>query len=54
MLKDPGNLFINYFKESFVVLIKGLMLGITIGAVLGLAGFIIDFLRREQNIDENQ
>lgn len=49
ILRDPVNLFVNYFKESFVVLIKGLMLGITIGVVLGFAGFIIDFLRKKSD-----
>ena len=47
VLKDPINLFISYFKESFAVLFKGLLLGIAIGVVLGFAGFIIDFLRKK-------
>jgi len=47
ILRDPVNLFVAYFKESFMILIKGLGLGITIGIVLGFAGFIIDFLRKK-------
>lgn len=54
ILKDPINLFVNYFKESFAILIKGLMLGITIGVVLGFAGFIIDFLRKKPDLDASK
>jgi len=50
IFRDPVNLFVNYFKESFAILIKGLMLGITIGVVLGFAGFIIDFLRKKPDL----
>ncbi len=45
IFRDPVNLFIGYFKESSIVLIKGVGLGIAVGVVLGFAGFIIDFLR---------
>ncbi len=48
-LKDPVGLFFNYFKESFAVVIKGLLLGIAVGVVLGFAGFIIDLLRRRSD-----
>jgi len=54
ILKDPVNLFISYFKESFAVLIKGVMLGIAIGVVLGFAGFIIDFLRKKPDLDASK
>ena len=47
ILKNPVNLFINYFKESFSILIKGVGLGIVVGVVLGFTGFIIDFLRKK-------
>jgi len=47
ILKDPINLFANYFKESFMILIKGTGLGIAVGIVLGFAGFIIDFSRKK-------
>ena len=50
IVRDPVNLFVNYFKESFAILIKGVMLGITIGVVLGFAGFIIDFLRKKPDL----
>jgi len=54
ILIDPINLFIGYFKESFAILIKGLMLGVTIGVVLGFAGFIIDFLRKKPDLDASK
>ena len=47
ILKDPVNLFIGYFKESFMILIQGVGLGVMVGLVLGFAGFIIDFLRKK-------
>ena len=52
---DPVNSFFTYFKESFGILIKGVGLGIAVGASLGFAGLIIDFLRkqREPEISES-
>jgi len=47
IFRDPINLFISYFKESFEILIKGIGLGIAVGIALGFAGFIIDFLRKK-------
>jgi len=54
IVRDPVNLFVNYFKESFAVLIKGVMLGVAIGVVLGFAGFIIDFLRKKPDLDASK
>ena len=45
-LRNPINSFMNYFKDSFGILIKGTGLGIAVGAILGLAGFIIDISRK--------
>jgi hypothetical protein len=47
ILREPVNLFINYFRESFMILVKGAGLGVAIGIVLGFAGFIMDFLRKK-------
>ena len=52
ILREPVNLFINYFKESFMILVKGVGLGIAIGIVLGFAGFIIDILRKKPDYAE--
>jgi hypothetical protein len=54
VLRDPVNLLVKYFKESFSVLIKGLLLGLAIGVVLGFAGFIIDFLRKKPDLDASK
>jgi len=42
-----ANIIKNFPFTSLLILIKGLGLGITIGIVLGFAGFIIDFLRKK-------
>jgi hypothetical protein len=54
-LRNPVNLFLNYFKESFRMIIKAAGLGIAVGIALGFAGFIIDFIRKrpEPGISES-
>ncbi|MBU1252427.1 MAG: hypothetical protein KJ905_01310 [Nanoarchaeota archaeon] len=50
--ENPISSVMNYIKDSSIqagkVLLKGVGLGLAMGTFFGLAGFIIDFLRRKQ------
>ena len=50
--ENPISSIMNYIKDSGLqagkVFLKGIGLGLAMGTFFGLAGFVIDFLRRKQ------
>jgi len=46
-LENPAKIFFNYIKNSLIILLKGVGLGLVVGISLGFAGFIIDLSRKK-------